>query len=312
MALVLISLAFCVLGGAALAGSMLPEWSLAADITPAGLIVSLSLFVMCVVSKAGVTPKFLSGLAALLFAIVAWPETAALVEQTSTRVNSTKSLKVLAANVWSHNGDHESFMQLVREERPDVIVVIEAYQYWMASFRSLEPQYRLAAGCALPHECDAIVLTRLARSFEPPSSFASRAVANLILPEELGAHPVRIMALHLNRSGPVTASRPDFDVAVSTAMKLGPYDFIAGDFNATPWAPTLRAFDAAVPLTRRTRWLPTWPALIPGGDTKAPFPVVPIDHIYAGASWRVVDVRLGPYIGSDHYPVIATFSLGQS
>jgi endonuclease/exonuclease/phosphatase (EEP) superfamily protein YafD len=77
---------------------------------------------------------------------------------------------------------------------------------------------------------------------------------------------------------------------------------IAGDFNSTPWSFALRRQDRLFGIERRTRALATWPARTLRSE--APFPFLPIDHVYAGKGWRTVSMQRGPRLGSDHYPVI--------
>ncbi len=74
---------------------------------------------------------------------------------------------------------------------------------------------------------------------------------------------------------------------------------VVGDFNSTPWSFDRRRDDAAIGLERRTRALPTWPANGPFG-----LAFLPIDHVYAGEDWRTVEIRRGPRLGSDHYPLL--------
>lgn len=76
---------------------------------------------------------------------------------------------------------------------------------------------------------------------------------------------------------------------------------IAGDFNSTPWSFARRREEARIGLERRTRALPSWP-------TNFGIPFLPIDHIYAGGDLRTVSVERGPYLGSDHYPIIAVLA----
>jgi endonuclease/exonuclease/phosphatase (EEP) superfamily protein YafD len=75
---------------------------------------------------------------------------------------------------------------------------------------------------------------------------------------------------------------------------------IAGDFNLPPesaifrasWGGYTDAFPAAgcgYGYTKFTRW---WGARI--------------DHVLAGAGWQVRDCTVGPDVGSDHRPVLAT------
>ncbi len=84
---------------------------------------------------------------------------------------------------------------------------------------------------------------------------------------------------------------------------------MAGDFNSTQWSFRQRAVDASFALERRDHLIPTWPARLPMLHG-APFPVplMPIDHVYAGPRWKTVRIVRGPRMGSDHYPLIATFA----
>jgi endonuclease/exonuclease/phosphatase (EEP) superfamily protein YafD len=81
---------------------------------------------------------------------------------------------------------------------------------------------------------------------------------------------------------------------------------LTGDFNATPWSATIRRLDGYSGLIRRDRALPTWPAQVLGH--RWPWPIFPIDHVYAGDGWATVRVQRGPWLGSDHYPVVVTLA----
>lgn len=84
---------------------------------------------------------------------------------------------------------------------------------------------------------------------------------------------------------------------------------LAGDFNSTPWSFSRRREDRMFGLERRTRALFSWPAgKFSRLNFEMPFPVLPIDHVYAGAGWRTVSVKRGPKLGSDHHPVIVVLA----
>jgi endonuclease/exonuclease/phosphatase (EEP) superfamily protein YafD len=87
-----------------------------------------------------------------------------------------------------------------------------------------------------------------------------------------------------------------------------PHDrlILAGDLNSAPWSFALRRTERGLGLTRRDKGMPTFPA-----DRRGfwwPYPVLPIDHVYAGPGWATVKVERGPRLGSDHYPVIVTLA----
>jgi endonuclease/exonuclease/phosphatase (EEP) superfamily protein YafD len=84
---------------------------------------------------------------------------------------------------------------------------------------------------------------------------------------------------------------------------------LAGDFNSTPWSFSRRREDRSIGLIRRTRALFSWPAARSSHNPfPAPFPYLPIDHVYAGKGWATVKVERGPRLGSDHYPIVVTLA----
>lgn len=81
---------------------------------------------------------------------------------------------------------------------------------------------------------------------------------------------------------------------------------LTGDFNATPWSNQLRRLDETLGLIRRDRAVASWPAQLSG--RRWAYPLLPIDHVYAGRGWATIRVERGPWLGSDHYPVIVTLA----
>jgi endonuclease/exonuclease/phosphatase (EEP) superfamily protein YafD len=81
---------------------------------------------------------------------------------------------------------------------------------------------------------------------------------------------------------------------------------LAGDFNAAGWSREMRRLDRSLGLIRRDRAVATWPAEVLG--VRWPLPFAPIDHVYAGPGWATVKVERGPWLGSDHYPLIVTLT----
>lgn len=74
---------------------------------------------------------------------------------------------------------------------------------------------------------------------------------------------------------------------------------LAGDLNATPWSSSMHRLFGAERVHGFASG-PTWPAR---------FPVLPIDHVIGSRHWQHVDRSVGPYIGSDHRPVVARLQL---
>ena len=71
---------------------------------------------------------------------------------------------------------------------------------------------------------------------------------------------------------------------------------VVGDFNATPWSAGLRAFQLENDLfgfNIQATW-PVWLGLAG----------IPIDHAFVSPDLRILEIKTGPDIGSDHRPVL--------
>ena len=77
---------------------------------------------------------------------------------------------------------------------------------------------------------------------------------------------------------------------------------VVGDFNATPWSASLRAFRSENDLS--------------GFNTRATWPVwlgfagIPIDHAFVSRDLRILGIETGPDIGSDHRPILIDVAPG--
>jgi endonuclease/exonuclease/phosphatase (EEP) superfamily protein YafD len=134
-----------------------------------------------------------------------------------------------------------------------------------------------------------------------------------------GAGVSFVNATYASRSGPIeiVTTHLDWPTSPLVARQLRDLEdvvgrlprermILTGDFNAAPWSAELRRLDTSLGLVRRDRAVATWPAQISGRPW--PVPLVPIDHIYAGRGWATVKVERGPWLGSDHYPLVVTLA----
>lgn len=118
--------------------------------------------------------------------------------------------------------------------------------------------------------------------------------------------PMELVTAHLGWRISDAADAQARDLAGVVARLPHERMILTGDLNATPWSAELRGLDDDLGLIRRDRAVPTWPAQVFGRPW--PWPFLPLDHIYAGPDWATVKVERGPWLGSDHYPLIVTLA----
>lgn len=300
-------LAVCALSAAgasvlALGGRLSPRLDVLAHFAPlyglAGLAVAASAILLPVARKR--TVLVLCAVAVLASGPLIVPEYLRPAGPTA-RPGAPGQIKIIQINALRRNTDIRRVADWLIDQDPDVVTLGEARH----DLRDLLLE-RTSWKSAGAHG-NLIVFTRgpylkMDRPSLPPRShltFVNATYAHRAGPFEVVtihfAHPTHPIVgeqiAHLER---VVAARPQARMVLT------------GDFNATPWSQAMRRLDGSLGLVRRDRALPTWPAQVLGRPW--PLPFLPIDHVYAGPGWATVKVERGPWLGSDHYPVIVTLA----
>jgi endonuclease/exonuclease/phosphatase (EEP) superfamily protein YafD len=215
-------------------------------------------------------------------------------------------LKVIQFNAWDENRDASRSVGWLVAQKPDLILMQEITPLIRQGLVQSGFSYTRTMGHtaifskATPARTPVVVPMRL----WPQLPTFTRATFNF-----QGAS-FSVLSVHMDRR---TADGDAAEVrALAELASLYPPSslIIGGDFNMTPWSFAMARLDQALPLERRDRALATWPALLPWrGGIGFPVAALPIDHLYAGSTWRTVSILRGPRLGSDHYPVIMTLSM---
>lgn len=79
---------------------------------------------------------------------------------------------------------------------------------------------------------------------------------------------------------------------------------LVGDLNTSPWSPVFKNLQGVTGLQNSMKGFgiqPTWPAFIP--------PLwVPLDHLLHSPDFYVKSRKIGPDVGSDHFPLEVTLN----
>lgn len=253
-----------------------------------------------------------AGVAVIASAVLIAPEY--LAKAPTAPADAPNQIRIVQFNAWGRrNADLQASLQWLRDQQSDVVVMPEPSSVIVDGLRSAG--YHLSCFDAANKYCAVAILSRDApvRRGVVASREGQKLVplARTVLPAPgggtytvVGAHLVWPTAPHQQswqrgRIGEVIADSAPRDRLIVT-----------GDFNSAPWSSARRQDDKGWGLIRRTHGLFSWPTRrVTVKGFGFPFPILPIDHVYAGAEWRTVSVKRGPMLGSDHYPVIATLAL---
>ena len=215
------------------------------------------------------------------------------------------AVRILTHNVWVDNDDPARTAEVILDAQPDVVLLQEVGGNFRPMLAALQQALPFFTDC--PPGCNLAILSRWpiadrdyflkdiqGRPFGPPLAWAR------IIPP--GMAPFRVATRHYAQPLPAARQADDRAKVVRALGRIDTSDLIfAGDMNLTPWTAAMRGQDADLtPMIRYTRAMASW---------RRPIPSFPIDHLYAGPKWELIESRRLPATGSDHYPILV--SLGR-
>lgn len=246
---------------------------------------SMAAAVLLVVNGAAVAPFY-------------WPTNAA------PQLSATYS--VLTANVHVGNRDMTPLVQLLRRRRPDVVFLVEVHPAAVAQLEGLDDLYPYHV---LQPRSDAFGYALFSRrpitsqQTEQCTNAGPQTIAATIEFDGrdvvvIGTHPPPPVSSQLAQQ----RDRQLRAVGKLAAGRQGPL-ILLGDLNTTSWSPVFQDLltesglrDSRVGFGPQ----PSWPNL--------PWACrIPIDHILVTRDVRTVSREVGPGVGSDHLPILATF-----
>ncbi|WP_269716465.1 endonuclease/exonuclease/phosphatase family protein [Caulobacter sp. NIBR2454] len=243
------------------------------------------------------------------------PEAFAYATQRKDSSQAGQTLKIVQFNAWGRNEDPEESARWLLAQDADILVLEEAYGAAGRFHKKIRAAYPYRTGCPKARPCQNLILSRLKPTVQ--GDFAERTIRRdgkpflsvLYAGFGRGDDAFTVMGAHYAWPWPAGYQQRQ---SAALAKKLGAFDretmILTGDFNSTPWSFAMRRQDKAFGMERRTRALATWPARFDRAGFHPLFPILPIDHVYAGKAWRTVKVERGPRLGSDHRPVVVTLA----
>ncbi|CAM2011528.1 endonuclease/exonuclease/phosphatase family protein [Acanthopleuribacter pedis] len=215
--------------------------------------------------------------------------------------------RVLFANVLSANQQKDRLLELVHKEDPDFIVLQEVTEAWMTGLKPLASRYPHVLAEPRDDNFGIALLSKkpwrtadvvYGDGIDLPMIEARFAGEGQVPFTLFSMHPVppigEAMAKLRNRHMQALAGH---------LREWHQPVLLVGDLNTTPWSPRYRAFQDASGLTGTIRgngWQPTWPTGF------APL-YIPLDHCFHSKTIIIGAKRVGPDIGSDHFPLIIDF-----
>jgi endonuclease/exonuclease/phosphatase (EEP) superfamily protein YafD len=222
--------------------------------------------------------------------------------RSSEKQIARKTLKLLQINVHVGNRQHGRLITYLNQVDPDVLALAEINGKWMAELKGFLKTYPYQIVEARDGVFGIGVFSRIPIRKSKIVYFGPAKVPMVSARLESGSASVNLLFVHLYP--PVSKQTFDLrnrqlDHIVQMRPSLEDPFILIGDLNTTPWSYYFQRFVQGMNVrdTQRDFGLQTsWPS------TK-PWLRIPIDHCLVSPGVLVLERRVDPDVGSDHFPV---------
>jgi endonuclease/exonuclease/phosphatase (EEP) superfamily protein YafD len=215
-----------------------------------------------------------------------------------------RCIRLLMANVLQENRRSDLLLAVIAEADPDVILLVETDEWWAHALRQLEREYRWSKGHPRDNHYGMLLWSRLPitscdlRFVVEPEVPSMRATIRLRSGDE-----VVVYAVHPPPPLPDTPSHGRDAELVLTGQEIAAErrpSIVIGDLNDVAWSYTAKLFQRISHMVDPRVGRGTFNTFHAGH----PLARYPLDHVFHTRDFTLNDLRVLPYIGSDHFPIV--------
>ncbi len=225
----------------------------------------------------------------------------------SSGTQTESSLRLLQLNVNNLNSNHAAVVKYVRSVHPDILLITELTDEWKRILTDELLDYKHTVLVPRPDTYGIGVYSTVKLSDAKVKYYGSSGHPTIVCKITKLEEPTTLVLTHVQ--GPVKSQFFEWHkeqlLVMTEELQLLPSPLVvAGDMNSTPWtyltSELIRKCDLVD--SRQGFGLQlTWPA--PDYWRKVPVVLLPIDHCFVSPQLTVVNRTVGPFVGSDHFPV---------
>ena len=229
-------------------------------------------------------------------------------EQTDTEVQ----LSVLVSNVLQKNKEHQPLLQEVESKNPDIVLLLEAGTEWHDAVDSkLSKKYKYYKGAPLNNTYGMLLYSKIPLINPEVHYIIDDSIPSIDAKLKLkSGDTIQLFAIHptppMPQHNPMSTDR-DAEM-MKTAFKSRDSKLpvvVIGDFNDVAWSESTALFKEVSELLD----LRIGRGLFNTFSAKSHIMRWPLDHIFVSEHFRVIDIKRGADVNSDHFPSYAKLSL---
>ena len=241
--------------------------------------------------------------------------------------DSGQTFRLVSINVLKASEAHEKVRGFMTSSDADVILLMEVNQRWLDAVAPDTNAYPYRVEAPRDDNFGIACYSRLPLTETSLEYFGAARVPTIVGQLHIGDRQATFVGTH-----PIPPHLMEAPERNEQLQLLGEYlakregpEIVIGDLNTTPWNSHFRQLQRAANLHDSSAgrgYQPTWPAnwmakvrRRPGTGSQGIWPIesrlfkIPIDHCLHSPEITTIDRQVGPYVGSDHLPIVVDLSL---
>ncbi len=229
----------------------------------------------------------------------------------NTKLEDDKIITLYTANVYQKNKEMDLLISDYKKNDPDLLLFVETHTPWMKEIESSLPEaYKYRVRVPLANTYGMLLYSKL-QLVDPqvkylvddsiPSIHTKLVLRSNDTVQLYTIHPTPPMPQH----NPSSSDRDAEMMKIANLSRESKYPVIVlGDFNDVAWSATTSLFENVGELldVRKGR------GFYNTFNAKSILFRWPLDHVFISSEFRVIQIKLGEDINSDHFPTITRLS----
>lgn len=220
----------------------------------------------------------------------------------SKSIGHPHKLSILLINLNSSNKKYEVTLNYIKDKNPDVLALEEINEKWLSELSEILRSYPYKKFIPRRDNFGIGLFSKI-----PPDNMGIKYYGSVEVPSILANYTFNKKPMTLLFTHPVPPASLNYfnwrneqlENIISNRQLFKDRMILIGDLNTTSWSYYFKNFIKAMHLVDSRKGFglqTTWPSILP-------IMAITIDHILISPDIKVLNHKIGPHIGSDHYPV---------
>ncbi len=236
-----------------------------------------------------------------------WPFTPLAKKQVyrAEKLDPDNQIAVMISNVYEGNVNYQGCLQVIHENDPDLVLLLETNHTWAKETESLDKEYPYQVKVPIDNTYGMLLFSKFKLHDISVNYLVEEEIPSIFCQVELpSGQRVQVFAVHPtppvpNENPRSTERDKELLLVAKKAEKLDMPVIVIGDLNDVAWSYTTELFLKTSQLLDPRRGRGFYNTF----HAKMPIMQFPLDHAFISADFKLISLRKLDNFDSDHFPI---------